>query len=233
MIQVFTFPYDWVLQNVSEKKIQEILTYTDISKARRFIHQADHNRYLTARIFLFGWLKKEKIHRSEKLNLSYNSFGKPFLPGIEIQFNWTHSGDMIALILSSVDCGIDIELDTGKVLYDYQSLCTELELNWLDQKQRDTGVSGNMCFMDLWTAKESVVKAKGTGLSVDPRQIEIKHKNNRSERWSCFHESTYYGCTKPITWKGQKYTLSFCSSQKTWPNPFFNRDMVKKIIECI
>lgn len=179
MIQVFTLPYEWILQHVSRDRIQEILTKNDISKSKRFIYHADHDRYLAARLFLFGLLKQKNILNSDVLDLSYDSFGKPYLSGLDIQFNWSHSGDMIALIISSMDCGIDIELYTGKELYDYQSLCTELELNWINQKHKETGVSELEYFMSLWTAKESVMKAKGTGLSTDPRQIEIKYEKKR------------------------------------------------------
>jgi len=205
MIQIFTLPYEWVLQQISRERIQNILTEADISKAERFIHQEDHDRYLSARLFLFGWLKQKKILHSDTLDLSFNSYGKPFLSGLDIQFNWSHSGDMIALIINKLDCGIDIELNTGKELVDYQSLCTELELNWLNQKQRETGDSEFTYFMDLWTAKESVIKAIGTGLSTDPRHIEIKHDNSSADRWTCFHEAMYYGYTKPIVWKNQMY----------------------------
>lgn len=230
MIQVFTLPYEWVLQQVSRNRMEEILTDADISKAKRFIHQADRDRYLTARVFLFGWLKQKDIIRSDMLELSYNSFGKPFLPGTDIYFNWSHSGDMIALIMSNRDCGIDIELDNGKELYDYQSLCTESELNWLTKKYRKTGVSRLKYFIELWTAKESVVKAKGTGLYTDPRNIEIKHEEKGDGQWTCDHESVYYGCTVPLAWKDQQYSLSYCSAQKTNVKPIFNNTLAKGIM---
>jgi len=230
MIHVFILPYEWVLEHLSRNRIQVILSDSDTSKAGRFIHQADHDRYIAARLFLFGLLKQKKLINSETLDLSYNTNGKPYLSGKEIQFNWSHSGKMIALIISNMDCGIDIELDTGKELYDYQSLCTELELNWLNEKHRGTGISELIYFMDLWTAKESVLKAKGTGLSTDPRVIEIRHEKNDDDRWACYHETTYYGSTKPIVWKDQKYTLSFCSPIKTYTNPVFNSEMAKEVV---
>jgi len=230
MIHVFILPYEWVLQHVSRERIQEILTDSDISKAGRFVHQADHDRFIAARLFLFGLLKQKNLIHSETLDLSYTSFGKPILAGSDIQFNWSHSGDMIALTINSMDCGIDIELDTGIEIYDYRSLCSELELNWLHEKHMETGISELMYFLDLWTAKESVLKAMGTGLSTDPRLIEIRHEEKGDDRWVCDHESTYYGYTKSIVWKGQKYTLSFCSPIEIYTSPVFNSDLINKSV---
>ncbi len=230
MTHVFILPYEWVIRHVSRERIIEILSDADISKAERFIHQADHDRYISARLFLFGLLKQRNILSSNALDLSYSSFGKPFLTGIDIKFNWSHSGDMIALIMSSGDCGIDIEQHTGKELYDYRSLCTEPELKWLSQKSEDTGISELVYFIDLWTAKESVVKAKGTGLYTNPRYIEIRHEAIRSHGWKCNHDIVYHGFTKTIEWEKKKYALSFCTLQNTNVTPIFNPDIVNEIM---
>jgi phosphopantetheinyl transferase len=230
MIQVFVLPYEWVMQHVSTDRIQNILPEVDISKANRFVHQTDQDRYLAARLFLFGLLKQKEIINSDSLNLSYNTFGKPFLAGIDVHFNWSHSGDLIALILSSQDCGIDIEMHTGKVLYDYQSLCTELELNWMIQKSREEGISELISFLDLWAAKESVVKAKGTGLYTDPRHIEIRFEDKSNERWVCYHESEFFGSANHITWNDKKYSLAYCTTQKEKIYPIFDIDIVKNVL---
>lgn len=230
MIQVFVLPYDWVMQQIPLARIQEILPEDDISKAKRFIYQSDQDRYLSSRLFLFALLKQQEIINYDSLNLSYNIFGKPFLPGIDVHFNWSHSGDMIALVISNTICGIDIELHSGKEIYDYQSFCTELELEWLNKKDVGSEYSEIINFMSLWTAKESVVKAKGTGLYTDPRYIEIIHEKSKKGQWISKHDSSYHGYTKSIHWNDQKYSLSYCSSERSVIYPIFSRDIVKDIM---
>ena len=230
MTQVFALPYEWIFEHVSRDRISTILSENELTKANRFVHIADRDRFIAARLFVFGLLKQKGLIDSDTLKLSYNSHGKPFISGLDIQFNWSHSGDMIAVIAGSIQCGIDIELQTNKEIFDYRSLCTPLELIWLNQKSQNTGKAEHEQFLDLWTAKESVVKAKGTGLSTDPRYIEIIYNHIHDNNWKCEHETGYYGRTQELNWLKQKYNLSWCTPINNLIYPILTKDIVKEIV---
>lgn len=230
MTQVFALPYDCVLKQVSRDRISTILHHTELEKAKKFIHRADHDRFIAARVLLFGLLKKMGVISTNSLSFNYNSFGKPFIEDVDIQFNWSHSGDMIAVIIGPMSCGVDIELQTGKSIYEYRTLCSEVELSWLQKKSQQSGLTEQEHFLDLWTAKESVVKAKGTGLSTDPRNIEIIFNSADAEHWICSHETTYYGTTKMITHSNSAYSFSWCTPIKVPIYPILTSDIVKEIV---
>ncbi|HAC16331.1 MAG TPA: hypothetical protein DCE78_10375 [Bacteroidetes bacterium] len=211
MTQIFVLPYKWVMEHVSRDRITDILHEKDIAKSNRFVHDADRDRYLAARLYLYGLLKYKGFETSKKLVLDVNEFGKPYVSGIDIRFNWSHSGEMIAVMVGLNQCGIDIELHSGKELYDYRSLCTEKELTWLKLKCQQTGLSEHELFLDLWTAKESVVKAKGSGLSTDPRHIEIIYDQVDEKLWTCNHDIVFYGNTEVINWENEMYSLAWCN----------------------
>ena len=230
MTQVFVLPYDWVIKHVSPDRIGDFLPEEEVAKGNRFIHKADRFRFIAARLFLFGLLKQQGLLKSNELKLDYNDFGKPFLKGVEIEFNWSHSGDMIAIIFGMEQCGIDIELHSGKELYDYRSLCTERELQIITQRNQQTGISEQELFFDFWTAKESVVKAKGTGLSTDPRLIEILFRQIDENNWSCKHEQIFYGRTEVIDWCDKRYSLAWCTPINNPIYPITTIDIVKEIL---
>jgi phosphopantetheinyl transferase len=230
MTQVFVLPYEWVVQSVSPDRVVEILPENELMKANRFIHKADRDRFLAARLFLFGLLKQQGLLKSNELKLDYNDFGKPCLKEVEIEFNWSHSGDMIAIILGMDQCGIDIELHSGKELYDYRSLCTERELQIISQRSQQTGIPEHEQFLDFWTAKESVLKAKGTGLSTDPRLIEIIFRHFDENSWICKYERIVYGRTEAINWRDKKYSIAWCTPINNLIYPIKEFDMIDEIL---
>jgi len=99
-----------------------------------------------------------------------NAWGKPaaIAPAAGPAFNLSHSGDCIAIAVSDTEIGIDIERlrpmhhadDVARHVFHPE------ELRWL-ARQPDA----LRAFLRLWTLKESLLKAVGTGFSVPPRQL--------------------------------------------------------------
>ena len=82
---------------------------------------------------------------------------KPYMPGAEVQYNLSDSGDRILIAVSRQAVGIDVEYVKPKFYYD-----TILPLNFT-QEEIDFisgGDSSNRFFM-LWTRKEAILKATG------------------------------------------------------------------------
>jgi phosphopantetheinyl transferase len=101
---------------------------------------------------------------------STNAWGKPaaIAPAAAPAFNLSHSGDCIAIAVADTEIGIDIERlrplphadDVARHVFHAD------ELRWL-ARQPDAP----RAFLRLWTLKESLLKAVGTGFSVPPRQL--------------------------------------------------------------
>ena len=114
-------------------------------------------------------LRNEGIFKSLP-EFGYHANGKPYLinyPGI--QFNLSHSKDVVVCYVSDQEVGIDVE-----AICEYdddlaQAICNEKEYQWV-QNFSDLCVKARM-LTELWTRKESVVKCLGMGLEVDPKDI--------------------------------------------------------------
>jgi len=101
-------------------------------------------------------------------HLQYSTSNKPFLPDGP-HFNISHSANRVACVVSAEHkVGVDLEYITDINFDDFKSQLTPLE--W---KNIHESPAGNRAFFDLWTAKESVVKADGRGIAIDLRQVEV------------------------------------------------------------
>ena len=86
--------------------------------------------------------------------------GKPFLAGCDLFFSLSHSGDFAACALSDAEIGLDIQVpaEAGEGLV--RRFLAPGEREYLAAAHdRDSA------FSELWTRKESFVKATGKGLA--------------------------------------------------------------------
>lgn len=91
-----------------------------------------------------------------------NQWGKPSLDGHpHFHFNLTHSGHFAAIAWGSAEVGIDLE-----VTQERSSIPTLVRRHFTVPEQKYV-FAGDTCgrFYEVWTAKESVLKYLGTGLT--------------------------------------------------------------------
>jgi phosphopantetheinyl transferase len=213
-------PYEEIVAGMSPQRVSEILSIEDAQKAARFHRKEDYDRFVAARILLWQELqiadKMPDMSLALPLCFNYSTYGKPTLTDCPITFNWSHSGSLIALALGTNLCGIDIELNHSRSIYDMDSLCTPAELAWLENVTKDARMGKMEAFLILWSAKESALKTVGVGLSVDPRHVEISFIDDEPREW----ETTINGVMltgeyRQITYKTQSYALAWCTTERS------------------
>ena len=96
------------------------------------------------------------------LPLSYqkNEYGAPYLPGNPFYFNWSHSGDYVALALSKDPVGIDLQKRKSykdSVAKKYFPASVWEEIKNLNPEEKE------IAFFRCWTLTEAWLKAKGCG----------------------------------------------------------------------
>lgn len=136
-------------------------------KTDRFRFERDKRLSLGADILLRHGLMKLGI---ADFRLGYGSNGKPFITGRDdIFFNISHSGDYAVCAFSDKPVGADIEKHHGFDEDLIRFVFRESETAHLSyfSADRDTACT------DLWTVKESLMKLLGTGLSLEPKDIQI------------------------------------------------------------
>jgi 4'-phosphopantetheinyl transferase len=107
----------------------------------------------------------------EGLATAQGAYGKPaFVDHPHLHFNLSHSGQWILCSLHDGPVGVDVEQESSRGHRAEEAFMSEEELH---RHQQLPGEERLADFFRLWTLKESLLKAAGTGLSHDPRSITI------------------------------------------------------------
>jgi 4'-phosphopantetheinyl transferase len=141
------------------------LVQTERQRAGQYRQSADRDRFVTARHALRCLLGARLNLRPDDLRFAAGQQGKPFLSDYaQVSFNVSHSGACVLIAISDVRrVGVDVEsIDRA---FDWTGparlVCSEQELHWLQQMQSSLRLQA---FLRVWTAKEALVKAVGTGI---------------------------------------------------------------------
>lgn len=134
-------------------------------KAKSFPLKDDYLRNIGASILLIKYLNIKNENE-----LKFEAFGKPTIDG-DIKFNYSHSGQYIALAISENEVGIDIEEIEEKNLKIKDKVFSKKELDFVNKNPLEN-------FHILWTKKEAIFKMIGSGINVKPSSLEIGDKNN-------------------------------------------------------
>lgn len=131
-----------------------------MEKAERFRFEKDRLLCIGG-----GFLMRQVVGICDESALCLGEYGKPFAPGYP-HFSLSHCGEWC--ILSKCDCeiGADIEKTDEKNLMIAPMICTPRELSWMNEDPLRR-------FTLLWTWKESLLKAVGRGLSLEPNALDV------------------------------------------------------------
>lgn len=101
-----------------------------------------------------------------------NEHGKPYLRAGEVKFSLSHSGRLVAVALCDEEIGLDIQ---EKAEYNPKLAArffTDDEQAYIEQSA-DKGAA----FTEIWSKKESYIKAIGTGLSTPLNSFSVMDKS--------------------------------------------------------
>ena len=150
------------------------LDETERRRADRFRAEASRNVFITAHAALRRALAERTGLDPRELRFTTGAHGKPFLdPASEWRFNLSHSGSTIAIALTrNLDLGVDVEELGRKTPYRRlaRRFFTESEAAAVKHAGDDMRPR---VFFHCWTAKEAVLKATGSGLTVPVRDVEV------------------------------------------------------------
>ncbi len=150
-----------------------LLTTDELDRGRSYLQAAKGEAWLVARAALRWWLAQEVNAPPESLRFEYSTDGKPRLAGSSLEFNYSHSGNVAALVTSrSGTVGVDIEVPRKIANLDVkaQRFLSESEfVEWSSQPPADR----SQYFLRLWVGKESLAKALGGGLQNQVRGLQV------------------------------------------------------------
>ena len=142
-----------------------------LEKINRLRFLSDRNLALAAEALLMHACERESIDYQGQ-HIETNEYGKPRFRDSAFHFNITHSGNLAACAVSGIPIGCDAEQITPLSPCDpLLSALTPAELEAF--YAHSPGQERDRYFFRLWTAKESLLKCVGTGLSAAPTDIQL------------------------------------------------------------
>lgn len=166
-----------------------------------------YRRWQDAQLSLLGRLliKEGLLQFGKEVDferLKFTAYDKPYFQDENIQFNVSHSGELVVVVFTNeqIDIGVDIEKRYAIKAAKFKRQMTTHELERIfnsDQIQEE--------FFRYWTQKEAVLKATGRGLSIPLKSFEIIDNETHVEA------QKFYVAEVAIE---KEYTCYVCQDQK-------------------
>ncbi|MFZ5987787.1 MAG: 4'-phosphopantetheinyl transferase family protein [Bacillota bacterium] len=195
--------FEKVLHNLPEDKKEKI------KKFRRF---EDGLRALSAEILIRVIITTKLGIKNDEIVFETGQHGKPYLTGFDnFHFNLSHSGKWVVCAVSDLPVGIDVEQIKEIELNIANRFFSQIEAKDLFHKNENERLG---YFFDLWTLKESYIKADGKGLSMPLNSFSFRVENDEiffetdNELKDCYFKQ--YSIDRD-------YKLSVCSQVAKFP----------------
>lgn len=150
---------------LSKKDFSKFVSYIPSyrrDKIRNYVRQEDAIRSLFGQLLLQNIIQKECPILKDDLIFSRNEYGKPYIYNLnDYHFNISHSGEYVVCVTHDKPVGIDIEYIKPISLEIARRNFSKEEYNLIIGQSKNSQIS---FFYDLWTLKESFIKAIGKGL---------------------------------------------------------------------
>ncbi|MBS7706949.1 4'-phosphopantetheinyl transferase family protein [Chelatococcus asaccharovorans] len=144
--------------------LTDVLAPIEAERAQGFRQLADRQRFVTAHGLLRAALGMKLACHPASVSLVRKPSGQWICEGRGLHVSLAHSGKRVAVAIADGAVGIDIEEMTGGDVL-------ALARDWLTPAEAAVVAKAGPAameplFLRYWTAKEAVLKAAGTGLSV-------------------------------------------------------------------
>lgn len=214
MLQLYSYQLvdDEVFQNFFDS-VKLKLPNDILKKIQSFRFLKDQQRSMIADLLIRKYyFEKLQIPPSD-LSFTYNAHEKPLLCGIENEFfNASHSGNFVVAAFSKFQIGVDVE----EIRKDRRAIA---ERFFTPHEIEDMKSAGNEqqqihYFFQLWTLKESYMKAIGSGMSMSLSSFSFQKKDQEFSLAFSKDDKDWHFHSQ--LWKEQAY-LSICSKEKVLP----------------
>jgi 4'-phosphopantetheinyl transferase len=169
-----------------------LLSKEERERAARLARPQDRQWWLEAHCALRKVLGRQLSFDPRRIKFGATATGKPYVaePAGNLQFSLSHSGAN-GLIATAADRAVGVDIEVEQPMSDLREVALQFatphEAKLLMSR---AGSQLRAAFYDLWTRKEALLKAAGTGLLVDPREVEVgigpdrKHVSFGGRNWT-------------------------------------------------
>lgn len=164
MVEVYLVKINAGIDSSLINKVMSCLSAEKRNRVGKFRKEDDARRSITSELLVRSLAMNKLNLNNSEIAFGENAYKKPFLKSASsFEFNVSHSGDWVVCAIDTEPVGIDveqikpIEFDIAKNFFtaeEYRSLTLSKPSEQLPY------------FYELWTLKESYIKAVGIGLSL-------------------------------------------------------------------
>lgn len=190
-------------------------------------HPAAMQRKVLGELLLRSIINKNHSITSDSLKIAYTDKNKPYLASHpHIHFNISHSGDWVVIAFSENHVGVDVEkvrkinLNIARRFFSNEEKTRLFRLHEKDQMDY---------FFDLWTLKESFLKAIGTGLT---RPLKTFTVLQSASGFYLEDDGDYEDIRLNQLPVGKNYKLSVCSFGEE-PDGEFHKLYINDMLELM
>lgn len=212
MLEAAAVKLDKTLDKARFEKLMTYVSYEKRERIRRFRKYEDALRSLIGDVLARYLICRRLKIVNKDIVFGANEYGKPFLKNCrDVEFNISHSGKWVACSLGNLPTGIDIEqirpIDMGIA----QRFFSKEEFKNLMSKNIS---EREAFFYDLWTLKESYIKAVGKGLSIPLNSFTISIQEDNITIHTMHGKDNYYARQYYID---KDYKMAICSIKNEFP----------------
>lgn len=157
------------------ERLRKVLSREELQRSASFYFERDRLRFILSRGMLRELLGHYLQRSPSGILFSFNAFGKPMISskgGRQSEFNLSHSGGLVSVIIGDMPVGVDIEHIRPGV--DTDSLCR----NYFSAEETETYFrtvpdERKALFFRIWTRKEAFMKAVGLGLAIPLKSFSV------------------------------------------------------------
>jgi 4'-phosphopantetheinyl transferase len=201
-------------------------------RAERLVIRERRSDFVLQRGILRFILSRYLARSPEEIQISTSADGKPYLPEGDIQFNISHSNDlMICGVTSEARIGVDIQLvyPIENIERIIPKILTPSEIELLDRITLDERID---LFYTIWTAKEAFLKAIGSGFQLPAKEINICSLEENTltlevedpaygSNWSIREMEIETGYKSVLALEGSKFYIEIITSTpENFPNEY-------------
>ncbi len=180
MIYTYFSACDFLQEQALYDKALGSISFYRQEAVHRCKKNSDKYRALCASLLLSFALFKHYGLRECELAYSFGENGRPYLPQYpQIFFNISHSGNMALLSIGDKPCGADAE----KI----RKVNKKIAEKYFNNEEKAYAVTDEK-LLEIWTLKEAVLKAAGTGIFGNLQKFAVNPKSQKT----FYNNNTYF-----------------------------------------
>lgn len=155
-------------------RLRPILCEEERKRAQRFHFDRDRHLYILAHGALREILSRYLQQSPETITFSYTDKNKPYISDHPIQFNLSHSHQLVVIAIANTHpVGVDVEY-IGKETHE----ALDIAKRYLAKEEYQQLIAlpsqqQHRAFLDTWTRKEAFIKSVGEGLSYPLNEVVV------------------------------------------------------------